>query len=614
MSACNSCYSSSNSSCLEFSSNNHEEIIQEPLVFQEYFTLGCLAEQNGLIKDAQKYFKKASALAKIEKNRLIAQERLNSLNSVSFPPERSKEIRLINLSFSSHEELNSFLYDNLLVLVFHNCSNVIDKTIILVAERCFQLQKLYLNKCSNLTAIEKGLKEVLMFRKLEYLDISDCPQLKTIRLKAPYLKLFEAYDNKSLKALVLDIPLSVKIFTKGSLNVSEETLEKAFGIENLVRIVKTLDSDFCKFLLKIFYPSMKEIIKNAELQDDEFIPGFKLIRSILNQIDKSEEFLHELELANCFSELKLTKMKKSELEGMPLFFRVTLQKANENKTLNRRDIKALEEHPIQAGIIVLSKALETSSAITKLNLSSCNIRKGIVALAKPFKTNSTITHLDLSDNQIESDACWFLIALRTNTTLIHLILRSNKLRGLAIRVLASALKINSSLKHLDLSENQLGGNVSTICLADAIRFNRSLTYLNLSGNNLRFLETVSLSTGLKANSTLTHLDLSSNKLGFFVMICLLQALENNQTLTHLDLHSNEVKCNAPKRIRILKKLLKDCAIIELDLSENQITEESKAAIKQIETEKEGLKIKLTFSEFFEKVLESLKEEKTDFDS
>nr|NGX34708.1 hypothetical protein [Candidatus Anoxychlamydiales bacterium] len=162
-----------------------------------------------------------------------------------------------------------------------------------------------------------------------------------------------------------------------------------------------------------------------------------------------------------------------------------------------------------------------------------------------------------------------------------------------------------------LSENQLGGdlfNGNLIHLGEALKSNNSLIYLNLSGNNITFFEVNPLKSGLEANQTLTHLDLSSNQIGFFGMAMMMQALQIKRVLTHLDLHSNQIECNNAKRIKALKTLLQNCALIELDLSENQITEEAQPAIKEVEESKPGLQVKVTFSEFCEKQIESLEEE------
>ncbi|NGX34321.1 MAG: hypothetical protein K1060chlam1_00673, partial [Candidatus Anoxychlamydiales bacterium] len=122
--------SAASSSC---SSSKKEEETQETPAFEEYYTLGCMAETNGLISDSSKYFKKALGLVKIEKNRSVVQARLDFLDSAFCPSNRSKEVRLINLSVLNHSQIKPFLHQNLLVLVFHNCSNIINETIVLVA-------------------------------------------------------------------------------------------------------------------------------------------------------------------------------------------------------------------------------------------------------------------------------------------------------------------------------------------------------------------------------------------------------------------------------------------------------------------------------------------------
>jgi len=584
----------------------------DAILCEDYYKLGCQAENNGLIFEAKKHFSSVSKLAQTDDLKETVQKRLEHLNSTFCPSERSVNINLANFSILNDENLEPFLHNKLSLLNLSDCPNITKKSIIAIAEKCVKLQKLFLINCTNVTSIEKGhlVKSAITFRELEYLDISDCLNLKTLRLKAPKLKLLEADNNKELKILDLNAPLSVSIKADNSPNLNIETFEKLFGITKLIRIAKELKSNYCKFILKLFYPSMKDVILNTDIEDK--IPGKRLIKTLLDQIDNKKEFIKELQTDNSLSELKFTVNKEDNTKEYPMFFGMILQFAYDpNKRTSQNDFKAIKNHPIEATILLAAKALEINSVISKLDLSSCMIGKSVGILEYPFKNNCTITKLDLSDNNIEEEFM-FLANVLKDSPIQYLNLRSNRITAKGIAVLAKFLKTNKTLSYLDLSENQLGGNIANcnaVNLGEAIKKNSALSHLKLSGNKFNYLEASSLTKlSLEKNKTLTSLDLSANEIGFYGMSLIFQGLEKNKTLTSLDLSSNQIECNNIKRIQLLISSLKNSAIEELDLSENKITEDAQQGIKQIEEQIPKLKITITFAEFTEKKLDSLKKE------
>ena len=82
---------------------------------------------------------------------------------------------------------------------------------------------------------------------------------------------------------------------------------------------------------------------------------------------------------------------------------------------------------------------------------------------------------------------------------------------LLLLLLATALKTNTALKNLDLSDNDLGP-ADAESLATALKPNTTLTNLDLSHNYLGPASAESLATALKTNTTLTNLNLSDNDL------------------------------------------------------------------------------------------------------
>ncbi len=580
---------------------------------EDYYKLGSIAEQNGLIKEAKQHFTAALQQANTRDMKSIIRARLNNFDTVICPSDPSNVINLLNISILDDKKLKPFLHNNLTQLILRGCPSITKNSISAIAEKCVKLQKLVLGECSNISSITGGLLlKLAIFRKLEHLDISDCLNLKTLKLNAPHLKLLEAYNNKNLQVLDLKTPLSVKIEADNSPNLNVERFEKLFGIEKLIRIAQQLDSNYCKFILKLFYPSMKDVILNADIKS--IIPGARLIKTLLDQIDKKKEFIEELKTTDSLSELKFTVTETDKTTDYPTLFGMTLQLVYDPKKTSTRDLLQLRKFPIESTVLLAAKALETNAVVSKLDLSSCMIGKSVGVLEHPFKNNCTITHLDLSDNNIDAEFM-FLANVLKDTPLKYLNLRSNRITARGIAGLAAFIKTNRTMTHLDLSENNLGGNLlneNAISLGEAIGKNKSLTHLCLSGNKFNYLAAHALaSSSLAKNSSLTHLDLSANEIGFFGLSYFLQGLETNQTLTHLDFSANQIECINAKKIEYLKKLINNNALQVLDLSENKITDDAQKALKGLEESKPNLQVKTTFAEFVEKKLDSLKEELSD---
>lgn len=170
------------------------------------------------------------------------------------------------------------------------------------------------------------------------------------------------------------------------------------------------------------------------------------------------------------------------------------------------------------------------------------------AVARILRVNRTLKKLDLSRNQLVGVIC-----VRGGPEGLF------SLSGL--EQLAAALKVNSSLTHLDLSQNYLGGyrgeEDSTFddaysILAGAVRDSGTLRVLNVTCNNFsvtnakklsKLLETLTPSTSLVSLYGLgpgqTSADLSSRGLLEGDAININFELKNQSLLTALDLSFNQ---------------------------------------------------------------------------
>lgn len=90
--------------------------------------------------------------------------------------------------------------------------------------------------------------------------------------------------------------------------------------------------------------------------------------------------------------------------------------------------------------------------------------------------------------------------------------QQNKKRLKAGKLFSATLKCNRTLRHLDLSRNELGTDTG-IAFATSLRTNRTLQSLAISGNAMGANVGKNMAQALATNASLVELDLSDNVLG-----------------------------------------------------------------------------------------------------
>ncbi|KJE92764.1 TKL/IRAK protein kinase [Capsaspora owczarzaki ATCC 30864] len=114
------------------------------------------------------------------------------------------------------------------------------------------------------------------------------------------------------------------------------------------------------------------------------------------------------------------------------------------------------------------------------------------AIAEALKLNTTLTTLVLSENQIgDAGAQSIAEALKVNTTLTELRLEFNQIGDAGAQAIAEALKVNTKLGTLYLRQNQIG-EVGALAIAEALRVNKTLALLYLESNFLTKAEIIAL--------------------------------------------------------------------------------------------------------------------------
>jgi hypothetical protein len=238
------------------------------------------------------------------------------------------------------------------------------------------------------------------------------------------------------------------------------------------------------------------------------------------------------------------------------------------KILNFLDGSSIEDK----GLIFLSDVIDNDNrTLTSLILQGNQIEnEGCIRLCNSLKKNTSITHLDLSYNTLEYEA-WKSIGdmLKINSTLkvLELIESGFKSEDGCV-ALVEGLKLNATLTKLNILANGFNRN-STNSLIELIRMNKSITSLSMasdlfedpqiseqlkealiSNTTIRSLDmslcplilngSHALCEVLKQNRTITDLDLSNNSIGFIGLSKIIEGLHNNTTLTRLNIKSNSI--------------------------------------------------------------------------
>ncbi|XP_029921621.1 NACHT, LRR and PYD domains-containing protein 12-like, partial [Myripristis murdjan] len=296
----------------------------------------------------------------------------------------------------------------------------------------------------------------------------------------------------------------------------------------------------------------------------------------LTELDLSESQLQDsgVELLSAGLESPNCSLKTLRLSGCGLsetHCETVASPLKSNPHLTELDLS--ENQLEDSGVKLLSAGLESPNCRLKtLRLNGCGLSESCCAsLASALKSNSHLTELDLSENQLQGSGVKLLSAglESPNCSLKTLSLRSCRLSESSCASLASALKSNPHLTELDLSENQLQGSGVKLLSAGLESPNCRLKTLRLRSCRLSESSCSSLASALKSNPHLTELDLSKNQLQDSGVKLLSAGLESaNCRLETLSLRScrlSESSCAS-----LASALKSNPHLTELDLSKNQL--------------------------------------------
>lgn len=131
--------------------------------------------------------------------------------------------------------------------------------------------------------------------------------------------------------------------------------------------------------------------------------------------------------------------------------------------------------------------------------------------------------------------------LRDNAFVKYLDLRGNNIQAKGAVVLANGVKLNRSLRSLNLKWNCVGKDSTGVqAMCDVLKSNMTISHLDLRNNRVNNVGAKYIGEMLMANTTITHLDLSWNDLGVDGGLALLDGLKHNNTLVDCQLSGSKV--------------------------------------------------------------------------
>ncbi|NWQ71856.1 PPR37 phosphatase, partial [Neopipo cinnamomea] len=234
------------------------------------------------------------------------------------------------------------------------------------------------------------------------------------------------------------------------------------------------------------------------------------------------------------------------------------------------------------GASALFDMIEYYESATHLNIS-CNKHigpRGWQAAAHMMRKTSCLQCLEARNTPLPDAAAPFVArALRISSSLAVLHLESAALSGRPLVLLATALKMNMTLRELYLADNKLNGLQDSAQLGNLLKFNSYIQILDLRNNHVLDSGLAYICEGLKEQRKgLVTLVLWNNQLTHTGMAYLGMTLPHTQSLETLNLGHNPI---GNEGVRNLKNgLIGNRSVLRLGLASTKLTCEGAVAVAE----------------------------------
>jgi len=166
----------------------------------------------------------------------------------------------------------------------------------------------------------------------------------------------------------------------------------------------------------------------------------------------------------------------------------------------------------------------------------------LASLVNHLNSNKDSPSLSLAYASIGDDGAGEVARfIRDNVFIKYLDLRGNNIQATGAATLANGIKLNRSLRSLNLKWNSIGKDCTGVqALCDVLKSNMTISHVDLRNNRINNVGAKYVGELLMANNTITHLDLSWNDLGVDGGLVLLDGIRNNSSLVDCQLSGSKV--------------------------------------------------------------------------
>jgi len=416
---------------------------------------------------------------------------------------------------------------------------------------------------------------------------------KTEKLRCIYLlHCTLSYETVSQLTVLYSTSNNITKFVVIDNNFEFRTMQLFFDNLNLYPMLQSVfiyhrnvESEYLISAVKEFY--CKSI--STTMMNQEILLGVRCNDEHLNYAVKTDIKFTTLMLQHCTISkckenlLKLVKRSKNlnnvrlcnSLNDDVIMLSQSLCKHSNLKLLNLQSNNITEKAAES-----LASAISNKNRLEKLYLGNNQLQLGVAKLATALKNISSLKVLDLHDNNIpEQVADELSAAIRANTSLEKLWLSGNHL-GSSTVVVVNALKEISTLKELILNDNDNKSEELAPVLASVVANNELLEQLALKNNSLNDDGVIMIAQSLSKHSKLKCLNLRNNNITEKAAESLASAISNKNRLEKLYLGNNQLQSGVTKLTTALKNI---SSLKVLNLNNNnipeQVTDELSAAIR-----------------------------------
>ncbi len=169
---------------------------------------------------------------------------------------------------------------------------------------------------------------------------------------------------------------------------------------------------------------------------------------------------------------------------------------------------SLKDH----GAKTLSTLLAAARCLDELDVSGNQIGdEGATALATLFSAKNPLKRLNIEANKVSDKGITALATALRNVSLPALKFAKNDIGDAGVAAIASLIKSNSTILHVDLANNSItDAGLQVLC--EVLKSNTSVLTLNVSRNNLTLAGVTAIHGLLSVNKVLRTVDISDNNI------------------------------------------------------------------------------------------------------